>query len=207
MSVRVDSRVTFPAFFVRGSKTAQRRFVHDLARLYLASPLIERDASGEACTAERVGGVMFDIDDTLVDGEHEGVNYGLTQLIELYQYLSRDHPSYIVTARPRVDKKSCCAMLHSKGIYVQEDRLHMLPTHLYGKGDEHVINFKWTTSVDDIKHHLIARFGDKLWDVAHPDTVRAHLSHVGDEDCYVFLDPRLPNCLSCKMPGVVRRAH
>ena len=49
---------------------------------------------------------------------------------------------------------------------------------------------------------VVARFGDKLWDVAHVDSLDTYLQHVGDRDCYLFVDPRLKGTLSAKLPGV-----
>ena len=48
---------------------------------------------------------------------------------------------------------------------------------------------------------VLARCGDKLWDVAHIDSLSTYLKHVDDKDCYVFFDPRLGGCLSAKLPG------
>ena len=51
---------------------------------------------------------------------------------------------------------------------------------------------------------VVARMGDKLWDVAHMDAMRGgNMSHVADKDCYIFRDPRLNSCVSVKLPGHV----
>ena len=48
---------------------------------------------------------------------------------------------------------------------------------------------------------VVARFGDKLWDVAHYDSLHNYLSHVCDSQCYVFFDPGLGGTFSGKLPG------
>jgi hypothetical protein len=44
----------------------------------------------------------------------------------------------------------------------------------------------------------VARFGDKLWDIARPADVKAHFADFSEKSCMVFLDK---NHLCAKLPG------
>lgn len=94
-------------------------------------------------------------------------------------------------------------MLQSKGFCIPPDRLHMLPAALYGKDYKFVEEFKWKCFKDMALQHggVVARFGDKLWDVAHLKSLRSYLSHIKNKDCYVFMDPCLKGTFSAKLPG------
>ena len=53
-------------------------------------------------------------------------------------------------------------------------------------------DFKWAKfwkSQNDIKG--IARFGDRLWDVAVKSSLDTYLSHVQEGDAYIFMDPAM----------------
>ena len=68
-----------------------------------------------------------------------------------------------------------------------------MPTHLYDRSTRHVDDFKWAVHQKLVDDHgaVLAKFGDKLWDVAHRSSLRSYLGHVSDADCYLFWDPRL----------------
>ena len=191
-----DDRVPFPAFHVRGrTKTELRSFVAEHAKLWLRTQH-KRGARGA---------VMVDIDDTLIDG-NERVEHGFQFMHELYDEAALLYPVHVVTARPDDDHGHCMRLLRDRGFAVPPDRLHMLPAHLYGRDTRHVEDFKHAAYVQIGRQHggVVARFGDKLWDVAHRDSLRGergYLAHVDDRDCYLFLDPALRGTMSAKLPG------
>ena len=193
VTVEQDRKLDFPAYRVKGkTKTELRRFVaeHGLAWLNLQK---KRGAGGA---------VMLDIDDTLING-HESVTNGFEFMKKMYDDASQLFPVPVVTARPDYDHAKCMKMLHERGFHVPPDRLHMLPGEHYGGSYSHVEKFKWQAFAKISKQHhgVIARFGDKLWDVAHIDALEGAMKHVDDRDCYVFLDPALKGTYSAKLPG------
>ena len=189
-----DARVPFPAYYVRyKSKTEQRMFVAFHAIQWLRF----QHRRGT------LGCVMVDIDDTLIDGNENVVN-GFQFMKDFYQEIQAMFPMHVVTARPREDHARVMKLLLSRGFCIPPDRLHMLPTEDYGKDTSYVEDFKWTTYLAIGRAHdgVVARLGDKLWDVAHFDSLTTYLSHVADRDCYVFLDPRQKGTASFKLPGL-----
>ena len=192
-----DTNMPFPAYFVRGtrSKTELRMFVARTALSWL---------SFEYARGVR-GAVMLDIDDTLIDGR-ENVAFGFEFMKELYNNLCYRFPIHIVTARPDDDHENVMRMLMKKGFSIPPDRLHMLPTKYYGKSYSHVEDFKFNCYLRILKRHgnVVVRMGDKMWDVSHMDSIRgtnAYLAHVKDRECYIFRDPSMGRCMSCKLPG------
>ena len=188
-----DDKVPFPAYFVKSkNKTDMRSFVAHHARLWLE---LQKERKVQGC-------VVFDIDDTLIDG-HQCVANGFPFMVELYNEASLAFPVHIVTARPDDQHEYVMRMLREKNICLPTDRLHMLPEALYNKSYEHVEKFKWGVHEALVKVHggVIARFGDRLWDVAHLKSVHTYLRHVEDRDCYIFFDPALNGTLSSKLPG------
>ena len=191
--VEQDPKVAFPAFYVKyRTKTDQRMFV-----AYHAYQWVKFQHKRGS-----TGAVMIDIDDTLIDG-NESVSNGFQYMKELYHKIGILFPVHVVTARPREDHQSCMKMLLERGFCLPPDRLHMLPTELYGKDYSHVERFKWSTYVSIGKSHggVVARFGDKMWDVAHAQSLHGSLAHVHDTDCYIFRDPAMKGTVSYKLPG------
>lgn len=196
MHIVRDLKVGFPAYFARGTrnKTDLRKFVAQCAQSWV---LFEYSRGIR-------GAVMLDIDDTLIDGR-ENVAYGFEFMQELYTALSWRFPIHIVTARPDDDHENVMKMLVKKGFHIPPDRLHMLPAKFYGKSYSHVEDFKFDCYQRIVKRHgrVVVRMGDKLWDVAHMNSLRGgYLSHVKDRDCYMFRDPCMGGCMSCKLPGL-----
>lgn len=194
MNLAADPQVPFHALFVRGtrSKTEQRRFVATNALTWLK---VQKKLG-------RTGAIMVDIDDTLIDG-NESVAHGFQFMHLLYEEASLLFPIHIVTARPDDDHSNVMGLLKKKGFCIPPDRLHMLPANEYGKSLDHVERFKWN-AFQKIRHlhgKVVARFGDKLWDVAHLDALHTYLSHIHDRDCYIFMDPNLGHVYSAKLPG------
>lgn len=196
MRIDYDCSVGFPAIFVRGgSKTEQRRLSAEYARVWMENQY----ALGYK------GCVVFDIDDTLIDFQ-EGQRCGFAFMKDVYDCAFLLYPVHIVTARPDEDRRSCLEMLAKRGICIPPDRLHMLPTHQYHAAGNHtyVEQFKWKCHLDFVEKHgmVVARFGDKLWDVAHLKSLTTYLRHVEDKDTYIFFDPALDGTLSVKLPGL-----
>jgi hypothetical protein len=191
-----DTTLHFPAYLVCSTrKTEQRQFVASHATDWLAL----RKASGAK------GAVMVDIDDTLIDG-NESVGNGFQYMKSLYEKASKLFPVHVVTARPDDEHARVMQLLSTRGFSIPPDRLHMLPAALYGEDESHVVRFKWD-AYQRIRHEhggVVARIGDKLWDVAHIESMHADtgsLRHVRDEDCIVFSDPRQKGTVSYKLPG------
>lgn len=188
-----DTKVDFPAFFLKlNSKRFERRVVSEYALSWIQ---YQKGCGVQGC-------IVFDIDDTLIDG-NERVNSGFEFMVSMYSSVHKLYPIHIVTARPNEDHAQCMDMLSKKGICVDPDRLHMLPSELWGKDLRHVEEFKWEChkKCNSMHSGVVARFGDKLWDVAHIQSLRTYLSHVKDKHCYIFFDPYLQGTLSCKLPG------
>lgn len=189
-----DTGVPFPAYFVRyKTKTEQRMFVAFHAIQWIRFQYKRRT----------LGCVMVDIDDTLIDGNENVVN-GFQFMKDLYQEIQTMFPVHVVTARPDEDHGRVMKLLLSRGFCIPPDRLHMLPTEHYGKDHSYVEEFKWKKFLDIAREHngVVARFGDKLWDVAHHSSLTSYLSHIQDKDCYVFVDPRQKGTASFKLPGL-----
>ena len=197
MLVTQDVRAPFPCYFLRSrDKTTQRKGIAQFGASW--------------CTAQHCRGiegrVMIDIDDTLINSRESARCDGFQDMLQLYKDINPFFIIHIVTARPDYDKEGCLCMLHKRGFAVDPDRLHMLPGHLYDHSkhiDHDVTQFKWDCfrKLRAMPGMVVARFGDKLWDVAHPDSIPRDLVHICDRDCIVFLDPRLGGTLSAKLPG------
>lgn len=193
VSIEKDLKVPFYGFYIRGkTKTEQRQHLAEQALSWLHVQKM-RGAHGA---------LLYDIDDTIIDG-NEAVQHGFQFMKTLYNEASLMYPIHIVTARPDDNHGVVMQMLQKKGFCIPPDRLHMLPAHLWGKDYKYVEEFKWKCFVKIGALHggVVARFGDKLWDVAHLDSLHSYLGHIKDKDCYVFLDPKLKGTFSCKLPG------
>lgn len=196
MSLVRDENVRFPSFFLKGlrSKTEQRRFVAMNALVWLRVQKKMRHH----------GAIMIDIDDTLIDG-NQAVQHGFQFMQEMYVEASLHFPIHIVTARPDSDHENVMKLLQKHNFCIAPDRLHMLPTELYYKRDlSHVEDFKYNCyrMISHLHHGVIARFGDKMWDVVYLPAMRMGLfDHVDDKEAYIFKDPNLKGTVSFKLPG------
>ena len=193
LHLRRDDTVSFPAFFVTSpSKTEKREFVAEHAFLYLST----QHRRGVR------GAVMIDIDDTLID-RNEKLLHGFQQMKDMYDRISMLFPVHIVTARPDSDHDQAMRMLRGQGIVISPDRLHMLPARLYDRSTRHVEEFKWECykRMNKEHHGVVARLGDRLWDVAELASLDSSLRHVKDTDCYIFMDPVMRGTYSAKLPG------
>ena len=186
-----DAWDPFP--IVHRTKTVQRTLVARVALQWLAV---------QAARGVR-GVIMIDIDDTLIDGK-ESVTNGFDAMRKFYVAAHERFPIHVVTARPDDDHRQVLKMLTKRGLCIPPDRLHMLPAKLYGGDLRHVEEFKWRVCQRIRDEHggiVIARLGDKMWDVAHPETIAALDTTVHDRDCVVFFDARQSGTLCCKLPG------
>ena len=190
-----DSSVSFPAVLVKGrkgSKTDQRRVLSDYAIMWITNQH----------TLGVPGCIVFDIDDTLIDG-NETARWGFEFMVDFYKRIFHMYPVHIVTARPNTDHDHVMVLLKKKGIFLPPDRLHMIPEKQWGDNGN-VEKFKWSCHERFVKMHgsVIAKFGDKLWDVAHIESLRDYLGHIEDRDAYVFFDKKVGKwTLSVKLPG------
>lgn len=199
MRLKRDEAVLFPAYFVIAkTKTEMRQMI---ARIGMSWLRLQKQRGAK-------GAVMVDIDDTIIDG-HENVLNGFEYMRDLYKECNILFPIHIVTARPNEEHTNVLYMLSRKGFCIPPDRLHMLPTELYGKEDKYVIEFKWRTFLRICEMHggCVARFGDRLWDVAHRNSLNSYLRHVKHKDSYIFYDPDLRGTMSCKLPGCRASKH
>lgn len=194
MRLEIDTAANFPCFIVKGRcKSEKRRFLALACLDWL-----------KFCKQHLhcQGAIMVDIDDTLVDG-NQNIKNGFEFMKLMMDDTSLNFPIHIVTARPLEQHKYVMRMLQDRKICIPPDRLHMLPSHLWGKGDAHVEKFKWETFVLISKLHkgVAARFGDRLWDVAHIDALKTYQKHISEKDCCLFIDPKLRGTMSAKLPG------
>lgn len=194
MPLIVDSNSNMSGLFVRyKTKTLQRKFISHFAQIWL------RFQHARGVT----GAIMVDIDDTLIN-INENVTNGFEYMKTLYDEMVLVFPVHIVTARPLEDHARVMTMLTNNGFHIPTDRLHMLPTHLYYDSDtSQVAKWKWETYKEIKRRHktVVARFGDRLWDVANYRSLNTSLKHVKHSDCYVFMDASQNGTASFKLPG------
>lgn len=190
-----DTNVDFPAFFVRApTKTAERRFVAEYVHDWVA---LQKARGARGC-------VYVDIDDTILNYQERAV-HGFEHMLHMLRRVQRMYPIYVCTARPDDQHANVMELLHSPKIdlRIDPDHLFMLPSHLYDRSTRHVEEFK-SGIYDKLvrrKGGVLVRCGDKLWDVAHLDSLEGDLRHVGDKDCHLSFHPRLGGTLSAKLPG------
>ena len=188
-----DDGVPFTAMFVRHrNKSMQRSYVAQCALAYLRAQH-ERGVRGA---------VIVDMDDTLIDGNESVIN-GFQTMRDMYSDIFRLYNVHVVSARPDYDHGHVMDLLHSRGFYLPPDRLHLMRPEEYEGDISYVERFKWGKCVEIARLHggVVARFGDRLWDVAHSDSPHTYLHHVKDSDCYMFVDPRQHGTVSFKLPG------
>lgn len=181
----------FPFARIRDTKTRQRRIVADHALMWIDSQIL----------AGRKGCVIFDIDDTLVNGSEQAKG-GFEFMVRMYKSIRRRVPVQIITARPWDTFDKTMEMLESRGIHVDAAHLHMMDPDEWEHGStDDVERFKWVCYVKcrDLHGHVIARFGDKLWDVAHIKDLKTPLAE--DAESVLFFDNKMKGTLSGKLPG------
>jgi hypothetical protein len=192
MRITADN-TTFPAYFITARSNPEKREM--VARIGLSWLLLQHKRGARGC-------LMIDIDDTIID-RNDNVVHGFEHMRHLYNECNTLFPIHVVTARPSDYHVNVLKLLNKKGFPLHVDRLHMLPTEQYGKGDRPIIEFKWKVFLHICALHdgCVARFGDRLWDVAHKQSLNTTLVHVTHDQCYIFLDPELRGTASFKLPG------
>ena len=191
--------VNFPCFLVhpgKGSGIHQlRRVVADHALLWIKY---------QYSSGRTQGCVIFDIDDTLVNHQ-EQIRQGFEFMTEMYADVHELYPVHLITARPDYTRAKTKEMLKKRNIHIPPDRLHMMDGDEYDNGDSEVVEkFKWDKMKKCMKEHentVIARFGDRLWDVAHLHSLNTYMKDIEETDCCIFFDPYLNGTLSAKLPG------
>ena len=193
VTARVDNTFDFPVYSVQGgTKAEQRQYIAE----YAISWLMLQKKRGV------YGAIMIDIDDTILDGR-QMVQNGFELMKTLFDVAVCFFPIHIVTARPDSEKDYVIRMLQERGFTIPFDRLHLLQEAWYGKGDEFVERYKLDMFIRIANMHngCVARFGDRLWDVAHIDALHTYMKDVSNRSCYIFKDRRLRGTLSFKLPG------
>ena len=195
-----DTKVPFKAFFVKNlPATELRKYVGNYAEKWFD----EQRKAGPLS-----GCVVFDIDDTLING-NQAVANGFEFMKRMYNKLSRHCIIHVVTARPEQDRDYVFDLLEKRGIlHLPIDRLHMMKTEEYESDEPGLVEkFKWDThkKVETMHGRVLAKFGDRLWDVASMESLDGYLSHIKYTDCYIFFDPALKHCLSAKLPGLKKK--
>lgn len=190
---RPDPDTPFPSYFVQAKTKVEKR--KKIAALFTSWIRLQHRRGA-------TGAIVFDIDDTVVDGR-EAVRNGFETMHDLFDEACFLYPVYFVTARPDDTHEATMEMLKEKKFCVPPDRLRMLPAHLWGKEDKHVESFKWneTVRIAAIHKGIVARFGDRMWDVATEESLHTTLRHVGHREAYAFMDPTLAGAVSAKLPG------
>lgn len=151
--------------------------------------------------------IVLDIDDTLVDGD-ERVEDGFQQMADMVTCARLKGVSiHFVSARPESTAEDVLKLLHQARCAVDKRNLWLMNDKEYdSKNMKYVIRFK-NKSYTDIRkqNRVIARFGDRLWDIARPVIVDRSLStsELNDRSCFVTIDPT-HLCLCAKMPGSSR---
>ena len=111
---------------------------------------------------------------TLINGNEQNA-FGFEQMTRMYSEFFNHFVFHIVTARPEEDRRRVEGMLRNKfNVHIPPDRLHMMDTQEYNAGDpELVVKFKHH-AFQKIHRELpvVARFGDRLWDILPPCVVQ-----------------------------------
>jgi hypothetical protein len=192
-----DKTVPYTAFHIQG------RRVIDLRTYEARSAWVWLHACHKL---GETGAIVFDIDDTILNGKEKVCN-GFEHMRTIFRDAFSLFSVYIVTARPDDQHSYVMGMLTKLGFSLPPDRLYMLPKDLYDHGTtEDVEDFKWRSCLEIHERHkstggVIARFGDKLWDVAPASALHADLGHVKDTHTYRFIHPLMPMTYACKLPG------
>lgn len=198
-SVKIDKdhKVTFPAFFINArSKKEKRQFVAQHAETWIK---MQHKRGVQGC-------VVFDIDDTLIDRNEKPCD-GFEFMRDLYDKVSDIYPIEVVTARPNDESNVTYTLKKLKdiGFCVMLNNLHMMDRHEYDSDnwEEYVKRFKWGCHQKFVKKYgfVVARFGDKMWDIASKGGMDDTFTHIEDTHCYIFFEDSLKGTLSGKLPG------
>lgn len=194
-SIEPASPHAFPIIHIGGSRKAVKREL--IAEVGIR--WIDRFAQTKPRN-RRPPAIIFDIDDTLVDYQ-ENRRSGFERMTDLFKYARQSGVRlYVVSARPESTRGRVISLLTDIGCGVDSVNLKLMTDEAYKDGTmDDVVEFK-DSSYEGIARvsNVIARFGDKLWDIARPADVQAHFAHFSEKSCLVFLDK---NHLCAKLPG------
>ena len=211
-----DPKVSFTAFKLTASPSMKAKEGRKMIRQFIAHMSITYMRFLHN-TGHR-GAIVYDIDDTLVTSvprsdEDSGYIDGFEYLNEMFHSVRDLFTVYIVTARPDSDKVHVMNMLKRNNIIIDPDRLRMVPEDDYHNGPSDVTQkVKWEEHLKIDREcrtrneTILAKFGDRLWDVANIDSLSTYLKHIPHNSAYVFWDthPEMRGCMSCKLVGSPR---
>ena len=181
----------------RISRFAKRTLVAEVGMVWIRSVLAAHRSTAKPPA------IIFDIDDTLCDSAEKGIDH----MIRLFQMARRNSLRlHVISARPESTRKVVLELLNHLCVGVDSENLHLMTDDEYRKaGTAITTNFKHTNFEKvAAKHTVIARFGDKIWDVARPEQIRSTLSGFKDQDAFFCVDPDF-FYLSAKLPGEKER--
>ena len=149
------------------------------------------------------GAIVFDIDDTLVDGEDDDIKH--SSVVKVYRSCQKlGFKCCIITARPEVDgnRSETIRMLHSHGINDWES-LYMMPPNTKHT-TEHISTYKFLARQDlRNRYHIIANVGDMWHDLVRMPFSGAHkkLGNPTVQDCAVLFPKRSYADVAVKLSG------
>lgn len=178
------------------SKSAKRTLVAEVGMVWIRSVLAAHRSTAKPPA------VIFDIDDTLCDTAERGFDH----MIRLFQMARRNSLRlHVISARPEGTRRIVLELLNRLCVGVDSENLYLMTEEEYAK--KGVAGLATTTKFKNnnyekvaAKHTVIARFGDRLWDVARPEVIRSELSECKEEDSFFCVDP-VHFYLSAKLPG------
>lgn len=154
------------------------------------------------CACGVTGVVVFDIDDTLVDGKEEKIK----PVIDGYhQCIQMGLICAIVTARPESpeNRRETVAMLNDHGVS-QWESLYMMPKSVQVYDAEHISKYK-RSARDDIetRHRILANIGDMWHDLVRFPLVGSHktIMEFDHTHCGVLFPPMSHGEVGVKLVG------
>lgn len=177
------------------SKFAKRTLVAEVGMVWIRSVL----AAQQHRSTAKPPAIIFDIDDTLCDSTERGFDH----MIRLFQMARRNSLRlHVISARPEGTRRVVLELLNRLCVGVDSENLYLMTEEEYSTGGPAITtNFKHTNYEKvATKHTVIARFGDRIWDVARPEVIKSKLSGCKDEDSFFCVDPKY-FYLSAKLPG------
>lgn len=193
-----DTRVPFNAFFIQQSigRPAQRHMIADTARAWIAY-----------CHDQgRSGCVIFDVDDTVVDGNEQSFDV----MAWVFDFAKACYPVHVVTARPDTpnNRAYTADLLKNRKMFVPDSHLHMMNESDWETGDDRLVHsykFNKRNELFEKEKGVVAFFDDKLYNLAHPNNLAAMEEYIHDHHAYMFWDSKLGYQGCFKMPGGKRR--
>ena len=198
--VRAHRMFATPYSCYRVDATSKRQKLEVIA---LVAKLWLRGYGLAECSREHTPAIVYDVDETLIDG-NQRVSGGYRRIREVFDEGRRaGFSTHLVTARPRSSRRDVLELLERERIVVDSSNLWMMDDGEWERNDPRdVKRFKYDSFKKIRKQHgsVVARFGDRLWDICRPDHADTCLRDVQDKECVLFFDPG-QGCLCSKMPG------